>query len=60
MSNEGGESRILDFLIRNHLDWPDDEDGLIGSDGLVSRMTEDQAGELYEIIKEHLNDGMWE
>ena len=42
------------FIVDNNLDWPADENGLIGAGGLFNVLTEEQAEDLAKRIKDLL------
>ena len=51
---EQDDNRIGKFIVDNNLDWPANENGLIGAGGLFNVLTEDQAEDLAERIKDLL------
>ena len=48
------DNQIRAFLIENDLQWPEDEAGLIGGDGLFNQLNEDQAAALSSRIQDLL------
>ena len=48
--NEEGNP-IGDFIDKNKLDWPPNENGLLGSSGLFNKLTEEQATDLSSRIE---------